>query len=67
MARVSTTISYVEVEGDFGFVEGVEVTCDKCGHSEKSGGTEDPSLRRCAFLLKENCPWGENNYYDVSE
>jgi hypothetical protein len=65
MARVSTTTDYVEVEGDYGSVEGVEVTCDRCGHSEQSAGTHEGSVSRCAFLLRENCPRGEKNFYVV--
>lgn len=65
MPRVTTTTSYVDLDGDYGSVEGVEVTCGKCGHSEESFGTDEPSLRRCAYLLRENCPRGEKNYYDV--
>jgi len=49
-----------------GRVEGVEVTCSKCGHSEESFGTDDPSLKRCAYFLLENRPRGEGNFYDVS-
>jgi hypothetical protein len=63
--KVATTTSYVDLEGDYGTVEGVEVTCDKCGHSEESFGTEDGSLKRCAYLLRENCPLGESNYYEI--
>ena len=66
MARVLTTTSYVELEGDYGTVEGVVVTCDRCGHSEESFGTGEPSLKRCAYLLRENCPGDEQNYYEVS-
>jgi hypothetical protein len=58
MARVTTTTHYVDVDG-------VEVTCDKCGHSKQSGGTHDGSLSRCAYLLRENCPHGEKNFYVV--
>lgn len=65
MARVTTATDYVEVEGDYGSAEGVEVTCNRCGHSEQSGGTHDGSLSRCAYLLRENCPRGENNFYVV--
>jgi len=65
VARVNTTTNYVELDGDYGTVEGVEVTCDKCGHFEESFGTGEPSLMRCAYLLCENCPCGENNYYEV--
>lgn len=67
MARVTTTTDYVDIDGDYGSVEGVEVTCDKCGHSEQSGGTHDGSLSRCAYLLRENCPRGEKNFYVVDE
>ena len=66
MAKVSTTTSYVDLEGDYATVASVEVTCDQCGHYEQSFGTDERSLRRCAFLLRENCPRGERNYYEVS-
>jgi hypothetical protein len=66
MARVATETDYLQVEGDYGYVDGVEVTCKKCLHSEQSGGTHDGSLKRCAFLLRENCPRGEDNFYDVA-
>jgi hypothetical protein len=67
MARVSTTTDYVDLDGDYGTVSGVEVTCSRCGHSEESFGTDEPSLKRCGYLLRENCPRGEQNYYDVTE
>ncbi|AOW25251.1 hypothetical protein AVM11_07050 [Sphingomonas melonis TY] len=63
--RVASTTNYVDVEGDYGFVDGVEVTCDRCGHYEESCGTGDGSLGRCATLLRQNCPRGENNFYEV--
>lgn len=65
MAKVSTTTDYVDVDGDYGSVDGVRVTCDKCGHYEESGGTHDSSIRRCAALLNDNCPENENNFYVV--
>ena len=66
MAKVSTTTDYVDLDGDHGTVEGVEVTCDRCEHSEQSYGTDESSIRRCAALLRENCPKNEKNYYIVS-
>lgn len=63
MAQVTTSTAYVDVEGDYGSFEGVEVTCDRCGHAEQSGGTHDGSRTRCAYLLRENCPRGEKNFY----
>lgn len=65
MAKVSTTVSYVDLDGDYGTIEGVEVTCDRCGHSEESFGVDDRSVRRCALLLRENCPRNEKNFYEV--
>jgi hypothetical protein len=66
MAKISTTTSYVDLDGDYGTVEGVEVTCGRCGHSEESFGVDEPSLRRCAYLLRDNCPRNENNFYLVN-
>lgn len=66
MTKVSTTTSYVDFDGDYGSVDGVEVTCGRCGHSKESFGTDEPSLKRCAYLLRENCPRAENNYYEVN-
>ena len=65
MAMVKTTKDYVDLEGDYGNVEGVELTCEKCGHSEESFGTDEPSLLRCAALLRENCPMRESNFYSI--
>lgn len=63
--RVETTTTVIELDGDYGQVESVEVTCDRCNHAEQSYGTGESSVRRCAILLRENCPLGENNYYAV--
>lgn len=42
---------------------GVEATCPRCGHSTRSWGTGDVSIRRCLVLLREECPKGEKNFY----
>lgn len=67
MGRVTTTTSYVDLDGDYGSVEGIEVTCGRCGHSQESFGTSGASFRRCAALLVQNCPRGESNFYEVDE
>ena len=68
MARVETTTDYIELDGDYGgTVAGVEVTCDRCGYSVESFGTDEPSLKRCGSLLREECPRGERNFYVVDE
>jgi len=61
--RVRCEIDYVELEGDYATVEGVCVTCSRCGHESESYGTSDASVRRCLVLLREECPNGERNYY----
>ena len=63
MSRVRASVSYVELEGDYGPVEGVEVTCLRCGHSEACFGTGEQSIKRCAVQLRENCPNSEENFY----
>ena len=62
-ARVPCTVEEVELDGDYGPVEGVEVACTRCGHVTESFGTGDASIRRCFALLGEECPKGERNYY----
>ena len=54
MARATTTVSYVDLDGDHGTVEGVEVICDRCGHSEESFGTDQSSLNRCVYLPRQH-------------
>ena len=66
MAKVSATVSYVDLDGYDGVVEGVELTCERCGHSEESYGAGETSVNHCAVLLRENCPRKENNYYETS-
>lgn len=65
MPSIATTITYLEVDGDFGPVEGIEMTCDECGFAVECAGTHDGSKKRCAFLLREGCPRNESNYYET--
>ena len=46
---------------------GVEVTCTRCGHMERSFGEGAKSIKRCLALLRENCPEDETNYYKVED
>ncbi len=63
MAEIKCEVSHGDVtEGDQ-TREGVTVTCGECGHKVQSFGTTERSIRRCFFLLKEECPRGENNFY----
>ena len=62
--KVVCEVDETTLENDDGYdVDGVLVTCSRCGHSEESFGTGEASVRRCCALLRENCPLGEANYY----
>ena len=63
MTRVQTTIHEEEIEGDRGFVEGLRITCDRCGHYVDVGGTGASSALRGASTLREECPSLEKNFY----
>lgn len=62
--QVSCSLEYTDVENGRGdMVEGVCVTCSRCGHATESAGTSERSTRRCLALMREECPEGENNFY----
>jgi len=65
MARIKATADEVELEGDYGMVAGLEVTCAKCGHTVEVFGTSDASERRGGVMLAEDCPRNERNFYVV--
>jgi len=64
-ARVHVEIDHADVEGDYGQVEGLCLVCARCGHEVEVAGTTGASARRGAALLREECPKGESNFYDV--
>lgn len=45
-------------------VPSVMATCSRCRHTTESFGTSDNSKTRCLALMKEECPQGENNFYE---
>lgn len=63
--KVSVDIYEDEIEGDYGPTQGLVITCPRCGHSVEVFGTENASARRGAIMLREECPRGESNYYEV--
>ena len=63
--RVLCTVEETELEGDHGPIDGVVVTCTKCGESAESFGTSIASIRRCFILLREQCD--EENYYTTED
>lgn len=48
-------------------VPGLEVTCSRCGHRVESFGQRGRSLRRCLAVMREECPRGEENFYQSEE
>lgn len=65
MSVVYTLIEEVELEGDHGVVPGLEVVCQRCGHTVKVFGTDEASAKRAAVMLREECPEGEDNFYAI--
>jgi len=65
--RVTCEVEETQVDGDYGPVDGVEVTCSRCGHTTESAGTHQRSIKRCLVLLREECPEGESNFYVVPD
>lgn len=66
--RVECEVSFTELETDSGrMIDGVEVTCSRCGHTTESYGDGEDSIKRCLALLREECPRGEKNFYVSDE
>lgn len=66
--KIECYIEEVELDGDYGPVNGVCATCSRCDHQTESFGTSESSIRRCLALMREECPRGEENYYvDLQE
>jgi hypothetical protein len=63
--RVHVDIDHTDVEGESGQVEGLYLVCARCGHEVEVAGATGASARRGAIMLREQCPKGENNFYDV--
>ena len=64
MARVTISVDEQELENDEGFsVDGITVTCDRCGHSVEVYGTSKASIKRGAVMLRDECPMNAHNFY----
>jgi len=63
MTKVIAEIEETELAGDYADVPGVTAECSRCGHTTESYGTDEPSVRRCLVLLRDECPLRERNYY----
>lgn len=67
--HVECTVEEIDVENEETGREqpGVKVTCGRCDHAVESFGTGPASVRRCAALLREECPQNEVNFYVVGD
>lgn len=65
--RVSCDVDEIDMDGDHGTVPGVCITCRRCDHEAEVYGTSPRSVRRGLVTLREECPMGEENFYDAGE
>ena len=64
--KVTVEIFESTTEGHYGEVPCLDLRCTRCGHSVEVYGVEEASAKRGATMLRDECPNGENNFYDVS-
>lgn len=66
--KIECTLEHVELENDEGReVEGVVVTCTRCGHKTESYGQGPNSVKRCLALMREKCPDGLDAFYTIGD
>jgi hypothetical protein len=58
-------MSSLELDGDYGTIPSVLVTCRACGESVEVFGTSDNSIKRGCVMLRKQC--GSSNFYVHSE
>jgi hypothetical protein len=63
--RVEIDISEEEMDGDYGAVRGLIITCTRCRHSVEVFGTKENSVKRGAVMLRDECPFDEDNCYSA--
>jgi hypothetical protein len=55
---------YVEDEDSGRYVSGTRATCYRCDHETTAFGTTEGSRKRCLYLMGQECPKGESNFYE---
>ncbi len=63
--RVSIDVLEEDLDGDYGSVPGLIITCSRCRHSVEVFGTEESSLKRGAVMMRDECPFDEANFYEA--
>jgi hypothetical protein len=65
--RVRVEIDEEQLEGDYGnWIDGLCLRCTRCGHEVSVFGTASESAKAGAIMLRDECPNGETNFYNVS-
>jgi hypothetical protein len=63
--KVKVEVHQTEVENEDGrTIDGLELKCSRCDHVVEVMGTQSHSAARGAVMLREECPFHENNRYE---
>jgi len=65
--RIPVEVEEIDLEGDYGTVPSVQVTCSQCGESVEVYGTSSASIRRGCIMLREMCDQKNFYVYDGDE
>ena len=66
--RVDVEVEETSLENENGrLIDSVVAVCTRCHHEVESYGTSERSVRRCLALMREQCPDGEQNYYQAED
>ena len=65
--KIVADVETVELDGDYGSVEGLRISCPSCGESVEVFGTSSSSARRGAAELRDVCTCSGSKYFDLSE
>jgi DNA polymerase III subunit epsilon len=62
--EVEADVETTTLEAEHGrLVEGIRVACSRCGHTVEVFGTGLASVKRGCAMLRDECPFGERNFY----
>lgn len=53
---ISIDIADEDLEGDYGTIPGLVITCSRCDHSVEVFGTEESSVKRGTAMLRATRP-----------
>jgi len=66
--KIECRLELVELENDNGReVDGIVVTCSRCGQKTQSYGQGPNSVKRCLALMREKCPDKLDAFYAIED